>query len=75
MYPEFIPIYVGLAVVAVLLIVVLILQIVILVKGGSRSGGKPHATNNSRGTVVFCKHCATKYSSSESVCPKCGAPR
>lgn len=74
MYPEFIAIYIGLALVLVLLIVVLILQIAIL-RGGGRSSGPKRSANAAKGSVVFCKTCAARFSSSERVCPKCGAPR
>lgn len=77
MYPEFIAIYAGLAVVLVLLIVILILQIIILKNGGSggRRGSKKHPINSAQGAVVFCKSCAARYSATERVCPKCHTPR
>lgn len=75
MYPEFIAIYIGLAVALVLLTVVLILQIAILRGGGGRSSGPKRSANAAKGSVVFCKACATRFSSSERVCPKCGTPR
>ena len=76
MYPEFIAIYVGLAIVLVLLIVVLILQIVILKNGGGRSvSASTRPVNSSKNAVVFCKSCAARFSAAERVCPKCGAPR
>lgn len=77
MYPEFIAIYAGLAVILVLLIVILILQIIILKNGGSggRKGAKNHHINSSHGAVVFCKSCAARYSATERACPKCGTPR
>lgn len=78
MYPEFIAIYIGLAVVLVLLIAILILQILILKNGGSgakTSGSQKRHINSSHGAIVFCKNCAARFNSSERVCPKCGAPR
>lgn len=77
MYPEFIAIYAGLAVVLVLLIVILILQIIILRNRGSggSKGSKKQPINSAHGAVVFCKNCAARYSTTERVCPKCGTPR
>lgn len=77
MYPEFVPIYAGLAAVLVLLVVILILQIVILKRGGAGGGksSKRPPVNTAHGAVVFCKNCAARYSTSERACPKCGTPR
>lgn len=78
MYPEFIAIYAGLAVVLVLLIVVLILQISILKNigpGTKTSSSRKRPVNSAQGSVVFCKSCAARFSAAERVCPKCGAPR
>lgn len=75
MYPEFIAIYAGLAVVLVLLIVVLILQIVILKNnGGSAASGRRRARGG-QSTAVFCRSCAARLTASDRVCPKCGTPR
>lgn len=87
MYPEFIAIYAGLAVLAALMITVLILLIKLL----KRSDVKPASNayrpqmnnidtsytqaNVSTGNIVFCKHCATKFDACEKFCPKCGTPR
>lgn len=75
MYPEFIAIYAGLAVILVLLVVILILQIKILRGGGRASGAPKHQINSTQKSVVFCKNCAARFNASERVCPKCGTPR
>lgn len=77
MYPEFIPIYVGLAVIIVLLIVILIL----IVKRPSDRGTMTKGNTSSKmsqhngGNIVFCKNCATQFDASQRCCPKCGTPR
>jgi len=76
MYPEFIAIYAGLAVLIVLAVVIIILQAKIL--QGESVGRKPSArvpSKNPAGAIVFCKNCATQYSSAARCCPKCGTPR
>lgn len=85
MYPEFIAIYVGLAVLAALMIVVLVLLIKLTKQAGAKPISKPYTSqiNNSTtapanvatGNIVFCKHCAAEFDSSQRVCPKCGTPR
>lgn len=74
MYPEFIAIYAGLAVLFVMLLVVLILVIKLTKNGGSapRAARRP---GPQAGGVVFCKNCATQFNASQRNCPKCGAPR
>lgn len=77
MYPEFIPIYVGLAIIIVLLVVILIL----VLKRPSNRGTMPkgNASHNmsehNGGNIVFCKNCATQFEASQRYCPKCGTPR
>jgi NADH pyrophosphatase NudC (nudix superfamily) len=86
MYPEFIPIYAGLAVLIGLCVAILIL----LVKQSKNISGytmpKQKKINNSGYTnhksrdlynsnMAFCKKCATQFSASERFCPKCGTPR
>jgi len=85
MYPEFIAIYVGLAVLAALMIVVLVLLIKLTKQAGAKPISKPYTpqmnnstdapTNVATGNIVFCKHCAAEFDSSQRVCPKCGTPR
>ena len=85
MYPEFIAIYVGLAVLAALMIVVLVLLIKLTKQAGAKPISKPYIpqmnnsadapTNVATGNIVFCKHCAAEFDSSQRVCPKCGTPR
>ncbi len=74
MYPEFIPMYIGLVIIIVLLIVILC-----LVAKRPTSKTKINPANNSTvsGTknIVFCKNCATQFDSSQYCCPKCGTPR
>lgn len=77
MYPEFVAIYIGLAVIFVLLAVVLVLQIVVLSKLG-RGGSAPRSNYSQAaagGNLAFCKNCATQFNASQRCCPKCGTPR
>ena len=76
MYPEFIAIYVGLGVLAVLLFTVIGLLIAVLKKlSFILGGGKRKITNstmkNETGNA-FCIYCGTKFDSSYRICPKCG---
>ncbi|MBE6766523.1 MAG: hypothetical protein E7550_02935 [Ruminococcaceae bacterium] len=78
MYPEFVPIYVGLIITIALLVVILI---VLLKKGGGNSA-TPKSTTSSvmaapapSGNVVFCKNCAAEFDAAQRCCPKCGTPR
>lgn len=84
LYPEFTPIYVGIAVIFALLLVIIVLLIMVLMRvrkqaGGERSnvkaiyGGKTGAPPS--GNVAFCRNCATEFEASEKNCPKCGTPR
>lgn len=72
MYPEFIIMYVGLAIVLIVSIVNLVFMIRLSNKMktnnvmGKRSLG---------GGVVFCKKCATEFDSNTKVCPSCGTIR
>lgn len=79
MYPEFIPIYVGLAVVLLVVIAILVLLIITLKKVNRRYGGVSSKFNpstcNSMENKVFCRKCATQYNISEPFCPKCGTSR
>lgn len=85
MYPEFVAIYVGLAVLAALMTAVLILLIKLMRQPNAKSVSKPYIsqtnnltaapTNAPTGNIVFCKHCAAEFDSSQRVCPKCGTPR
>lgn len=85
MYPEFIPIYVGLAVLAALMIVALVLLIKLAKQACAKPISKPYipqmnnstdaSANVATGNIVFCKHCAAEFDSSQRVCPKCGTPR
>lgn len=77
MYPEFIPIYVGLVVIIGLLITILIFLL-------KRTSGKTSTVQKmmsgniapkETGAIVFCKNCATQFDASQRCCPKCGAPR
>jgi len=78
MYPEFIPIYIGLLIIIILLIVILCL---LLSKRSSdnftsaRSNSNINNTTSATGSIVLCKSCATQVNSSERCCPKCGTPR
>lgn len=79
MYTEFIIIYIGLAVLFVLLAVVLILLIKLLRnQNAAPRPAKPYQGGSSTlgsGSMAFCKNCATSFDASLRVCPKCGTPR
>lgn len=85
MYPEFIAIYAGLAVVFVLLVVVMVLLIQLKKRldaaPTSRSvfdvqpNRPPMSASAPSGGIVFCKRCAAEFDASEQVCPRCGTPR
>lgn len=86
MYPEFIAIYIGLAVLAALMIVVLILLLKLLKQSDVKQMPRPYVpaenqiaaapqTGAAPGGVVFCKRCATEFDASQKVCPRCGTPR
>ena len=83
MYPEFIAIYIGLGVLAVLQIITIIL--VLLTRKKLRRGAEHTAVTNrstsarpsipeSRG-VAFCTNCGAQFSAKIDVCPICGKPR
>ena len=79
MYPEFIAIYVGLGVLALMLAAVIVMQIVLLKRGqGTKQSQIKYPTANNlqnTGSIVFCKNCATQFDASQKVCPHCGTPR
>lgn len=76
MYTEFLIIYIGLGILALLGIAILILLIMLLKKD---QGGYIPQNNNytptPTGNIVFCKKCAAEFDSSQRACPKCGTPR
>lgn len=77
MYPEFIPIYIGLLIIIVLLVIILIL----IIKRTENSASIQKKITNVNmvqkepGNIVFCKSCATQYNAAQHSCPKCGTPR
>lgn len=73
MYPEFVAIYVGLAIV----LIVSIINMVLLINLGKGFGNKKSDFKSvNKGTsVMFCKKCATEFDSTLRVCPNCGTPR
>ena len=90
MYPEFIAIYVMLAIVIVMLFGIIILLFLLLKKHAESVGTSGQSANSayysqpyqqsyndqySSNNVVFCNHCATQYDSSQAYCPRCGAKR
>lgn len=78
MYTEFIIIYIGLAVLFVLLAVVLILLIKRCAIRMRHRPAKPYQGGSSTlgsGSMAFCKNCAASFDASLRVCPKCGTPR
>lgn len=80
MYPEFIPIYVGLGILLIMMIVVLVL-LISLIRNNTRTPNKPYRKRKSaneplqHGSTAFCKNCATQFDASQPYCPKCGTPR
>lgn len=86
MYPEFIAIYIGLAILSALMIVVLIFLLKLLKQSEVKQIPRPYVpaenqtaaasqTGAAPGGVVFCKRCATEFDASQKVCPRCGTPR
>lgn len=79
MYKEFKIMYIGMAVLGVLMIINIILQIRILkdkpVAGIYAGAAGSAPAQPSVGSKVFCKNCATQFDASLKVCPKCGTPR
>ncbi len=88
MYPEFIAIYIGIAVIIALGIAILILLIKLLKNSNDLPMPKQNitpiiktqpnvsnASNQENGNMAFCKKCATQFNASERFCPKCGTPR
>lgn len=84
MYTEFIIIYIGLGILALLSIANIILLIMLL---KNNVGGKivtyknnignsnKYVSMNGQTGVVFCKNCATRFDASTRICPKCGTQR
>ncbi len=84
MYPEFVAIYVGLGVLALLLIAALVLLILVLRKLNKVNANQrtfnpaPKNAGASYGGgmgVVFCANCGTQYDGATRICPKCGTLR
>lgn len=73
MYPEFIAIYVGLAIVLIAVIVNIVLTIKVMKKLGGK--GNVSVNMNQPTGAVFCKKCAAEYDSRLRVCPNCGTMR
>lgn len=85
MYPEFIAIYIGLAVLIGLAVAILVLLICLLKGKGNKmvmpttysdkNANPPIKANQTSGNMAFCKKCATQFDASERFCPNCGTPR
>ncbi len=88
MYPEFIAIYIGMAVIIALGVAILILLIKLLKNSNDLPMPKQNITptiktqpnvsndsNQENGNMAFCKKCATQFNASERFCPKCGTSR
>lgn len=82
MYTEFLIIYIGLGILALLGIAILVMLILLFKK--DHGGYIPQSNNNSpnaqpsttpTGNIVFCKKCAAEFDASQRTCPKCGTPR
>lgn len=80
LYPEFVPVYIGMAAALVLLSAILILAVVLIVKlsaqgiGGTKTA-RGEKGGKTSGNVVFCRNCAAEFEESEKCCPRCGTPR
>lgn len=74
MYPEFITIYIGLGIVIILLIVAIILLLLLMKKLNNYPIQLQEKASSAK-NAVFCRKCATKFDSSQHVCPNCGTPR
>lgn len=85
MYPEFIAIYICLAVLIALAITILIFQIKSYKQSDIKQTPQNYTTTLKtsaasmttapKGQVVFCRNCAAEFDASQSVCPRCGTPR
>ncbi len=90
MYPEFIAIYIGLAILLLVGVANLVLTIKLMLNGNQphyTSGLNSNITNKEKNNVnipesaiqsdnvVFCKKCANEFDASQKFCPKCGTPR
>lgn len=83
MYPEFIPIYVGLGIIVFLLLVVILLLIVFTNKifKGKKINKKSNDSNRSSSNIdelsgiIICRNCHEQYSANENICPSCGLVR
>lgn len=83
MYPEFIAIYIGLGVLAVLQIITVIL-VLALGRKLRRGIGRVSAPSRDpdamrvpaeRSGVAFCTNCGAQFSAKVDVCPVCGKPK
>ena len=81
MYIEFVYIFVGLGILAVLLGVSIALQILILKKLGNTASSVNYGRANYGGAkssasgIVFCTNCGKQYDGKHNICPSCGAFR
>ena len=82
MYPEFIAIYVGLGILALLQVGTIVLVIVFQRKSNQKSTPNqffnqtvPSQPQSSSHSVAFCVGCGTQFDSTLKVCPRCGRPR
>lgn len=80
MYPEFVPIYIGLVITIGLLVAILILLLKKTVNNSKPTNyvanqNNFEATAPTGGSIVFCKKCAAQFDSTQKICPKCGTPR
>ena len=84
MYTEFVIIYIGMGILALLSIASIALLIIVMKKMGNGFSGNPerysskpqnYGHNNAQVGVVFCKNCGTQFDGATHVCPKCGTPR
>lgn len=80
MYPEFVPVYVGLAIAIVLLAVLIVLAVMILKTLKNRpaapvSRGAAAPAVGSTAGLVFCRNCSKQFDASMRFCPHCGTNR
>lgn len=84
MYPEFIAIFIGLGVLAVLQIVTIVFVLLMGRKIRRQNSGRAvvahresyseESKTNSNG-IAFCTNCGAQFSANIMVCPMCGKPR
>ena len=83
MYPEFVAIYIGLGIVALLQLATAALLLILFKEIKNRPGGaqpqifnqQPGAGSPKNSGVAFCVGCGAQFDAALRVCPKCGRQR